>query len=270
METVEKKHAGQDALEIRTASACWTYQLEAGGFSSLVDREGVEWIGFAPGEPTAPTGAANVFRGIPNLVYPDNVGHPGYATCTTSYRAEPSSVTLETSSSDGAWSWSWRVTETDARLDVREAPGDRAYWFLYEGVPGGVYDPAGAWWATDEHRTGGAAPTLAQPLTGGWRWAAFGHRACRRALFLRHDSAGGEPSMLGWMSAGDRPDAKAAIGGAGMVVFGFGRSHANGPVPHLKGRNAFTVRFVESAEAGGIAAVAENEYSVPDRNYDET
>jgi len=51
--------------------------------------------------------------------------------------------------------------------------------------------------------------------------------------------------MLGWMAADPAGD-------EGMVVFGFGRSHAGGPVPHLSGMQEFSVRFVESDDPKAI------------------
>jgi hypothetical protein len=245
-------HGGQSAVEITTPAARWVYPLEAGGFSSIRDRDGVEWIGFAPGKPAVPGGAANVFRGIPNLVYPDNLGHPGYRGVETSWSADSDRVVLESASADGNWRWRWTVTGSGARLEVLDSSSDRTYWFLYEGTPGGRYDLDGATWGVDPAAgrtgsfTGQPAPTLASPATGSWRAAWFGHRSSPRVLLLQHESAADAPSMLGWMAADH-------TGNDGMVVFGFGRSHAGGPVSHLRGVHEFSVRFVESNEPEVIA-----------------
>ena len=39
---------GQDCFLITTQSAVYAYQAEAGGFSSICDRDGVDWINFHP------------------------------------------------------------------------------------------------------------------------------------------------------------------------------------------------------------------------------
>jgi hypothetical protein len=248
----EITHAGQPAVEISTPGATWTYQTEAGGFSSLRDRDGVEWIGFAPGTPGR-FGPANVFRGIPNLVYPDNIGHPGYTHVETVWSLADDAVRL-TSAGHG-WRWQWTIRPAGARLEILASPAKRRYWFLYEGVPGGRYDPDRARWGCDTHPIAETAPRLDDPFTGSCRWIWFGHQESPRVLLLRHETSAGEPSMVGWMKAvrteDNGPDEQ-AIGGEGMVVFGFGRSHADGPLSHLSGAHEFTVRFVESTNKNEI------------------
>ena len=251
MRVTETEHHGQSALVIATGSTVWTYQLEAGGFSSLRDRDGAEWIGFAPGDPTTRGGAANVFRGIPNLVYPDNVGHPGHHGCRSTRDEGQGRTVIATESTDGSWAWRWTITDEGASLDVERAPTDRAYWFLYEGTPAGVFDPSTSFWGSDREGASRAQPDISDRSAGGGplirprRWAYFGGDRSPRVLMLVHETAGGEPSFLAWMHASQTD---------GMMVFGFGRDHADAPVPSLTGRHRFTVRFVEATDYDAIAA----------------
>lgn len=251
MRVTETQHHGQSALVITTDSAEWTYQLDAGGFSSLRDRDGVEWIGFAPGDPTTRGGAANVFRGIPNLVYPDNVGHPGHRGCRSTVEQSAAETVIATESTDGAWAWQWTITDDGASLDVERTPADRTYWFLYEGTPAGVFSPSSSFWGSDREGASRAQPDISirspdgGPLIRPRRWAYFGEDRSPRVLLVAHETASNEPSFLAWMRASQTD---------GMMVFGFGRDHDTAPIPALAGSHRFTVRFVDSTDHAAIAA----------------
>lgn len=241
---------GRTALKIMTGSARWVYELRAGGFSSLKDRDGTEWIGFSPGEILVPQGAADVFRGLPNLVYPDNLGHPGYDLCRSSWTQEGDRVMIETDSHDRLWRWRWTISAIGAELDVEKVPEDRAYWFLYEGPPGGRFDRNRALWGTDRLDGTSPAPPLSNPARGSWQWAYFGDDFSPRVLSLTHVTADGKtPGLAGWMAADDSES-------EGMAVFGFGRTDSGGPsVPHLKGPHSFRVEFLETTDHNEIEAI---------------
>jgi hypothetical protein len=243
---------GMAAAFIVTGSATWTFQLAAGGFSSLTGPDGEEWIGFAPGSGGG-GGAANVFRGIPNLVYPDNLGHPGHERCRSHVEPSDEVVLITTESLDGLWAWEWRVTEIAANLSVFRVPARRRYWFLYEGTPGGRFEPSRSFWGSDSEGVREDAPDLfAKPGAGGpvitpRSFAYFGHRDCARVLLCTHRTAGDEPSFFAYMRATES---------TGMVVFGFGRDHADGPLPCLAGPHSFTVQLVEGTDYDEIGRFA--------------
>ena len=78
---------GLSAYEIGTALGTYYYQKQAGGFSSLLDLQGNDWIGYQPSG-----GSAGDLRGIPNLVSPEGHFHPGATTaipCTVPHTARP-------------------------------------------------------------------------------------------------------------------------------------------------------------------------------------
>ncbi len=230
---------GSPSLRIETESGTWVYELAAGGFSSLIDPDRAEWIGFAPGAPVAPDGAANVFRGIPNLVYPDNIGHAGYRHCISEWEERSETVELTTRSLDGKWEWSWTVREDGASMEMLQTPPNRTFWFLYEGTPGGVFDPSTAVWGTDPGGRASSIPGYDKCAAGAWKRAWFGDRSSAWVLELSHLTARGEPSLAGWMASDEQ-------GSNGMVVFGFGRSHDNGANAHLTGVQRFHVRLVRA------------------------
>ncbi len=237
---------GHTALSISTGSETWLYGVESGGFGSLIDKDGVEWIGFAPGDAAFPIGAANVFRGMPNLVFPNNIGHPGYRTCSSTWKCNDNTATLSTKSLDGEWEWVWTVRSGAARLDMLSTPEDRCFWFLYEGTPGGRYDRENAIWGNDRFGRASSAPPLTHPNTGSWRWTYFGDTRTSRVLAFAHLTSREEPSICGWMAAD-------GTGRDGMAVFGFGRTQENHPIPHLRGAHSFKVQLIESTDHRTLA-----------------
>ncbi len=126
---------GQLCYKITTANATYYFQKDAGGFSSLLDVQGNDWIDFHP-----IGGSDGLYRGIPNMVHPDNIYHPGHSNCVSSLlHAGPLRATIRSVSKNGLWECLWHIFPHHARLTLlRCAP--TPYWFLYEGTPGGAID----------------------------------------------------------------------------------------------------------------------------------
>jgi hypothetical protein len=119
--------AGQDSFLVDTPSGDWAYHKAGGGFSSLVDADGNDWLNYS----TTP-GSAGTFRGIPNMVHPEGHFHPGATTSTTTVVATgPLKVTLR-SNAPGGWATQWEIYPDRARMQVLAA--STPYWFLYEGT----------------------------------------------------------------------------------------------------------------------------------------
>ena len=76
---------GELCFLINTPGGSYFYQKEAGGFSSILDTEGNDWIGFHPDTTESyPQSAASSYRGLPNLVFRSDdggAGHPGFNKC---------------------------------------------------------------------------------------------------------------------------------------------------------------------------------------------
>jgi hypothetical protein len=241
----EVDHQGQPSYKIETPSGTWIYHREGAGFASLLDPEGNDWIAYRP-----QGGAAGHFRGIPNAVFRraqegNNFFHPGHAgpkgSETTLVRAEPRRVLLRSQSRDGRWSCEWEILPDRAHLHMTRVPADDdGYWFLYEGTPGGRFDP------TDLCiRPGGKVTPLSERWEAGMReapWVAFASGASKYALLLvAHDPPDVPVSY--------RPMENA------MTVFGFGRTLAN-LNNLLSGRQRFTVMLVAESDPSRIAAAA--------------
>jgi hypothetical protein len=229
----------QAAVSVAGSGCSFVYQLDAGGVSHLFDPTGADWIRFAPGEPSVPGGAAHIFRGLPNMVHPDNIGHPGHAHCRTT--AEDGA--LLTKSRDGLWGWRVEMRGRWLVFDVHTVPEDRRYWFLYEGPPAGQYTPAEIVWGTNMGE-GGALPeiragrdSMTYPTV---RWAYVGLRGHPWLLVI---AAHGDPapSMLCRMNADDLEPEPAN----GMVVFGLGRGPKTSSL--LRGPRTFAAGFIQAA-----------------------
>jgi hypothetical protein len=230
---------GQTAVKIETTAATYFYQKENGGFSSILDPEGVDWVGF---NPTPGSEGSGEFRGIPNSVFPGGGFHPGFVNGTTTIeKSGPLKTTLRTDSvidsgfGDENWSMRWEIYPTYATCTVLVAP--RAYWFLYEGVPGGsidgndtvvrsdgtVTDIDTAW--TDNTGLGDSNDS---------EWVYFRDSAANAFLFLTHHQTDNVVDSYFLM-----PDGQ-------MTVFGFGRDGTTASLTGISQR--FTIGI---ADGGG-------------------
>jgi hypothetical protein len=191
---------GQPSFRIETPAATYVYHRYGGGFASLIDPEGNDWISYRP-----TGGSAGHYRGIPNLGV---CGHPGYTNAETRVLAAgPLVATLASETRDGLWAFTWDVCPACARLTLTRAAGP--YWFLYEGTPAGCFDPPAQFCVR--------ASGIVTPLSEVWseslpapKWAAFGDARANRSLCLVRHDAGDEPDQY-WPMEGN------------MTVFGFGR-----------------------------------------------
>jgi hypothetical protein len=221
---------GIACFKIVTESATYFYDKAGAGFTSLLDRDGIDWINFRPkGTPGVSDGQWGWFRGIPNMAK-DVFGHPGYTgalSTTTDEKGVPLPVATVHSNKEG-WQARWEFHPSCARMTVLSAP--TRYWLLYEGTPGGelgdddlcgrsdgrVASCALAW-QEDIVNTSGVAT--------GTEWAYFADGTLQRSLVLLHD----DDEITDYYRRMD-----------GMTVFGFGRA---GPMP--AGRRSFLWRIAQ-------------------------
>ena len=265
---------GIACFKIVTESATYFYDKAGAGFTSIVDRDGIDWINFHPeGTPGVPSGQWGWFRGIPNMAR-GIFGHPGY-TGATSTTADPKGVPLPTatvrSSKDG-WQVTWEFSPSHAKMTVLSAPA--RYWLLYEGTPGGELgddDLCGRSdgrvascsiaWQEDIVNSSGVAP--------GMEWVYFADGTRERSLVLLHDDD-------------DVTDCYRPMDG--MTMFGFGRAHRSRPgqrsllwrvIERVRGRiglarassglldrvpASLIIGFVEAREFEGVKAGIEDIY----------
>ena len=227
MNVSEVSHHGQNAWKIETPAATYVFQKAAGGFSSLLDPDGNDWISFKPGG-----GPAGEYRGIPNLVHPEGFFHPGSANCTSRIETNATGcVAIHSECDNGQWACRWDISPVSATLTVLTVP--KNYWFLYEGTPGGQLDEDSDW----VMRSDGAesmAFAAWKIESNAPRWVVFGDGKTGRALLLTCD--GSEAVVDTYWPMQHR-----------MTVFGFGRNKLEGQLNKTPAR--FMVAFIEPQNA---------------------
>ncbi|WP_395341159.1 FG-GAP repeat domain-containing protein [Ningiella sp. W23] len=239
----EVEHLERAHFLVKTPSASYLLDRAGGGFSSIIDVRGNDWVNFKM-QPWGdyPAAAAGAFRGIPNAIHDPNndrgqkadsgAGHPGFDTMQTSQVDEKRVVST---SASGNWQWQYSFYPQGVKMQILKAPADVPYWFLYEGTPGGVYDLSQSTYGTNTLGFQSDTPDFYQGSVkeGEFDWAYFSHSSVEQSLYLAQltdDNAPDVMSYLGNTQAGaNSPD--------GMVVFGFGRDGSG--APGLIGKQSF-------------------------------
>ena len=225
-------------------NATWFYHQEGGGFASLEDKDGDDWIGHHP-----TGGGKGNFRGLPNLGHPGDIFHPGGTASVSRIVSEgPLRLRIASETKGGTWAIVWDMYPEFAQLTVLRT--SRPYWFLYEGTPGGTFDPE-----TDIIVRSDGESILAKDRT--WNssdddiadpeWIYFGDPESGddgRSLFLVHHEDDEFPDTY-------RPF------GSDMTVFGFGRQDLR---KFLRGESHFTVGLVDGIDYAQTKPIIEGAY----------
>lgn len=222
---------------VHTENLTYYFDQQGGGFSRIIDQDGNDWISFKM-EPWGiyPDGAASAFRGIPNLVFQqvdDGAGHPGHNKCVS----EAKGNTITSGSLSGLWEWTWTFSDAHATLDITKTDPDRAYWFLYEGTPGGSYKPGQSYFGSD---LGGPESTeydfyKGNILWGNFQWMYAGTSMAKGALYMVQTEADQHSDMISFL--GNTSEGIASPDG--MTVFGFGRGKETNPL--MTGNQQFVI-----------------------------
>jgi hypothetical protein len=231
---------GFDSYRITTDAGTYYYHTQGGGFSSLVDSQGNDWISWS-----SATGSAGEYRGVPNMVHPNEGGHfhPGLLTSNSTIVGEgPLKVSIVSTTDDGKWQALWEIYPAYARMTVLRAGGE--YWFLYEGTPGGTLDSGDQVVRPNGAQTGGYG-SWASDLAAE-EWVYFRDATLTRSLFAIHEN---EDTLVdSYRSMGDN-----------MTVFGFGRNTGIGnflsDVPQH-----FIIGLVDKTGLNEVAAAVHNAY----------
>lgn len=233
----ETQYEGRKHILVKTEALDYYYDVKGGGFSRIMDREGNDWVTFRM-DPWGqyPASAASSFRGLPNLVFQgedDGAGHPGHDKCTS--RVEGNSIITESLS--GLWQWTWEFHDDHAVLSIQKTDPGRSYWFLYEGTPGGIFDPNSSYFGTDKGGPfpGGHDYYKGDILWDHFQWMYTGTRQSPGTLFMVQKEADELMDMISFLGNSaeglDSPD--------GMTVFGFGRE--DGAKPLIQDSQKFVV-----------------------------
>lgn len=223
-------------FKVVTSAATYFYDKEGCGFTSLIDRDGNDWINYHPSG-----GAQGEFRGIPNMGF-ESFGHPGYrfgASSTITHRSA-TEITIHSRSNDSLWDITWNITQYSATMNVLRAPCQ--FWILYEGTPGGQFIPHQQHWITSDNMKRSCAETLVTEVPSP-KWVAFCDERTQRSLIL---NCYNHKTTMDTYFPMD--------GEGGMTVFGFGRYDRDGLKMYLTHPYQCTFSLVETTDPVTIGA----------------
>jgi hypothetical protein len=239
----EVMEQGMPSFKIETPAATYIYDRAGGGFISMIDKDGKDWISFKKGNFPPPGNAASEYRGIPNLgIGGDDQGggHPGFDKCKTEIVG---TNVIETTTKTGNWKFRWAFYNDHAKFTMVKKHPDMPYWFLYEGTPAGKYDPEKMYWGNNLDGKREDFPDLLDNtgIYNNVNWVYVGQKGYPRVLYLRQIQPDDKVDLFSYMGntpGGSRksPD--------GMVCFGFGRGHGTKRI--LEDENQeFVIGFID-------------------------
>ena len=172
---------GLDCYKIETPSATYYLDKVGAGLSSLLDRDGNDWLSF---HPRPGSGAGGEYRGFPNAVFRSagSYFHPrnaGTDPCVTIVEeANSRRVVISALAGNGKWAGRYTFTDRTCTFTLTKKPAEHNYWVLYEGTPGGQYDDTD-WWMTSVGATKTPLATSRDGDIRGSEWIAFGDQELR-------------------------------------------------------------------------------------------
>ena len=221
------------AYIISTPSATYYLEKHGGGLSSMLDKDGVDWIGF---NNIKGSGHKGEYHGFPNAIHKQD-GSYFHAMNAGTNKANgevliehQNHVRIAFTSANGKWVGQWDFYPTHCDFTMTTVSPGYHYWVQYEGVPGGTMDDTDFWF--------NSATDIRHPINDSHKgdlpspeWYAFGDESSPRMIFLlNHDDDTHPDNYV------SRPH---------MTVLGFGRQDKN---KFLNTPKTFSIGFIESVE----------------------
>ncbi|CUS02627.2 protein of unknown function [Candidatus Promineifilum breve] len=235
-------HKGYASVQIVNDLATHFYHKPGGGFATLLDAQGNDWIDWNTAE-----GGAGDFRGIPNMVHPNNGGyfHPGRNSVTTTVTGDgPLKATFKSISNGGLWEVRWDIFPEYARMTVVRR-GDSDFWWLYEGTPGGELELGQDRLTRSNGDSILASGTWSSDIPGD-EWLFVTDPNVGRSLYLAHHQSD------------SKVDGYTADDNGKMTIFGFGRSGGQRLLDSLP--QQFTFGFTNETNLSGVEPVVDAAY----------
>lgn len=237
-EGIDESAGGGSAYIITTPAAIYYLEKEGGGLSSMVDNDGIDWLGFHNRKGSAHKGE---YRGFPNAIHKQDGSYFHAMNAGT----DPSSSTVDVESKEhvrisftsdnGKWKGQWDFYPDRCDFTMNKISPGYKYWVQYEGVPGGEMDSTDFWYASADKES----HMINEPFLGDLpapEWMAFGDQEAPRMLYMLHHEDDSFPDN--YVS---RPD---------MTVLGFGRQNKE---KYLTTEQSFSIGFVESTEYTSVS-----------------
>jgi len=233
---IDESAGGGLAYIITTPSATYYLEKEGGGLSSILDKDGIDWIGFHNKKGSAHKGE---YRGFPNAIHKQD----GSYFHAMNAKTDPSSSMVEVESEEHVrivftsdnkkWEGQWDFYPTRCDFTMTKISEGHKYWVQYEGVPGGEMDASDFWFASVDSKKHPIEEAFNGDLPSP-EWMAFGDENSTRVLYMLHHENDTIPDNYVF-----RPD---------MTVLGFGRQNGEQTTKHLSTKQTFSIGFAESKE----------------------
>lgn len=240
----EVKYIGTPHFKISTTKATYYLEKQNGGFSSIVDEHGTDWVQFHKSDTIlGAAGAAADFRGLPNMVYQgeqNGVGHPGFEQCVSE---QINDTMIRVTSNSRNYVFTYSFSPEFVLMKIENADTSRKYWVLYEGPIAGKFNPKSHLVFTNE----GFHPEKPSiygdtPINGNFKWMSFGDKNYDKMFYVEHVTPDTLIDIVYYMGSSgpelgnESPD--------GMVVMGFGRDPQTNPQMNQT-PNTFKFGFID-------------------------
>jgi hypothetical protein len=230
---IDKSAGGGSVYIIKIDNATYYLEKEGGGLSSMLDIDGVDWLGF---HNEKGSGHKGEYRGFPNAIHKQDGSYFHAKNAGT----EPSSSVIEIkedqhiritfTSGNKKWEGQWDFYPNRCDFTMRKISEGFKYWVLYEGVPGGEMNETDFWYASADNKKHLINEKFLQDLPSP-EWFAFGDEKSSRMLYVFHHEDDELPDTY--------------VSRPYMTVLGFGRSNKD---KYLNSIQTFSIGFVESSQ----------------------
>jgi hypothetical protein len=230
---IDKSAGGGSIYIIKTNNATYYLEKEGGGLSSMIDNDGVDWLGF---HKKKGSGHQGEYRGFPNAIHKQDGSYFHAKNAGT----DPSSSTVEIETTEHVriafvsdnqqWQGQWDFYPDRCDFTMRKISEGFKYWVLYEGVPGGEMDASDFWFASADSKKHLINEKYLKDLPFP-EWFAFGDEQSPRMLYVLHHEDDELPDTY--------------VSRPFMTVLGFGRSNKD---KYLDTIQTFSIGFVESSQ----------------------
>lgn len=233
----DESAGGGPAYVISTPAAIYYLEKKGGGLSSILDNDGVDWLGFHSEEGS---GWKGEYRGFPNAIHRQDGDYFHAMNAGT----DPSSsvvdiesgqhVRITFTSGNGQWQGQWDFYPDRCDFTMSKVSEGYRYWVQYEGVPGGEMDATDYWYTSADSERHPIEEQRISDLPSP-EWMAFGDQDSPRVLYILHHEDD------------DLPDDY--VSRPYMTVLGFGRRDKD---KFLDTIQTFSFGFVESTDYATI------------------
>jgi hypothetical protein len=230
---IDKSAGGGSTYIVKTNNATYYLEKEGGGLSSMIDNDGVDWLGF---HNKKGSGHQGEYRGFPNAIHKQDGSYFHAKNAGT----DPSSSTVEIETSEHVriafvsanhkWQGQWDFYPDRCDFTMRKISEGFKYWVLYEGVPGGEMDVTDYWYASADNQKHLINEKFLKDLPFP-EWFAFGDEKSPRMLYVLHHEDDELPDTY--------------VSRPYMTVLGFGRLNKD---KYLDTIQTFSIGFVESSQ----------------------